>query len=682
MLSVAVSGHPSVLRLVMTRLAAALRPRERVPFREWLPRNIVLVDGPEAGRPWSARGAPYLLEIADCLSEDHPSPLVTVRKSAQTGVSILAMAWCLYIADCEPANTLFAAPSIDALRELNSGKLQPLIEAWHRRIRREVIIPQTSRSGTGSTTFEKAFAGGRLFLANANSQTDLASKTIRKGVKDELSKWEDIPGYGDPEKMFFSRFTAFRANREYKILEISTPEVDSGADDPDGVDTHCRIDRAFRKSDQRFWHVLCPACRQPFVHTFDCLVVDEKHPHRTVYQCPSEGCRHLITESERREIIQPEAGAQWIATAADNSRHPGFHIDAFISMMMSYEAIAENWLASKTEVARKQFWNETLGLPFRFRGDAPDHERLMERREYYPENIIPAPCLLLTAGADVQHDGIWVEIVGFAEDRQSWVISCRFLPGDTTDPDRGAWPLLAEVYDEAFADAFGGMRAIDAMAVDASDGGRAAQVYVWTRRRARAFAIKGADGWLHPAIGTPTKQDINLRGKKIRGGAELWPVGTWPLKAEFYANLRKVGRAAGQEQDPPGYCHFGVFLVESYFRMITSEYLADAIYKGRKRRVWKQAGPNHALDCRVYAMAMAEYLGITRMRGDAWARLKAQRGVPQQLAQPDLLAPAPLKEAAAESVKPTLIGSHPAQPAARNVEPPPSAGFRVSRWNH
>ncbi len=676
------AGHPSALHFVATRLAAGLRPRAPVPFAAWLPDNIVLVDGKDAGRPWTARGAPYLVEIADCLSDDHPSTLVTVRKSAQTGASILAMAWCLYIADREPANTLFAAPSLDALRDLNSGKLQPLIEAWHRRIRREVIVPQTSRSGTGSTTFEKVYPGGRLFLANANSPVDLASKTIKKGIKDELSKWQDIPGYGDPEKLFFSRFTAFRGIKEFKILEISTPEIDSG-DDAGDVEGHCRIDRSFRRSDQRFWHVRCPACGTPFVQTFECLDIDAKAPHRTVMQCPH--CPHRIDESERRQIIQPERGARWVATAEGEGRHPGFHIDAFISTMMSYEAIAENWLASTTETARKGFYNETLGLPFRYRGDAPDHQRLMERREDYPENRVPAPALLLVAGCDVQHDGIWCELVGFGDDRQSWCVTRRFLPGDTTDPDRGAFTALSLFYEETWPDAFGGRRRIDALAIDASDGGRASQVYMWTRKRDRAFAIKGVPGWLAPAIGTPTKVDISLRGKKISNGALLWPVGTWPLKAELYANLRKVGRAAGQEQDPPGYCHFGIWLDEPYFKQITSEYLATETFRGRTRRVWKEAGPNHLLDCRVYAMAMAEYLGLTRMPPAGWAKLRAERSVPLPLAQPDLLAPETVKAsvdnaesalALAAPVRRALIGVRDSVPSMAVW---PSGPFRVSR---
>ena len=275
------TAHPNPLALVARRLESVVRPKPLVPFARWLQENIVLVDGPQAGQPWSPHGAPYLPGIADCLDVEDASTLVTVRKSQQTGVSILALAWSLYIADRAPANTLYAAPNGDMLRELNSQKLQPLIDRWHQHIGREVILPMTSRSSIGSTTYEKKFPGGYLGLANANAVMDLSSKTVKFGVKDEVSKWEDIPTYGDPEKLFIGRFTAFRRIEEYKILELSTPEVDSGDEDAES-DAHCRIDRSFRRSDQRFWHVPCPGCGVFFAFAFERLRIDEAEPHRTV----------------------------------------------------------------------------------------------------------------------------------------------------------------------------------------------------------------------------------------------------------------------------------------------------------------------------------------------------------------------------------------------------------------
>jgi hypothetical protein len=56
-------------------------------------------------------------------------------------------------------------------------------------------------------------------------------------------------------------------------------------------------------------------------------------------------------------------------------------------------------------------------------------------------------------------------------------------------------------------------------------------------------------------------KDIDLDGRKL-GFAKLWPVGTWSLKGHWYEDLRREGKAAGREVDPPGYCHFGKFLDE------------------------------------------------------------------------------------------------------------------------
>ncbi len=324
------NAHLGEQHFIASRLADVVRPPVAVSFSRWLTENLVLIDGPQAGELWSAAGAPYLTEIADCLSDDHPASLVSIRKSQQSGASILALGWCLFVADREPANVLYAVPGLDALHDLNSGKLQPLIDAWHNRIKpRRVIVPQTSRSGIGSTTYEKIFTGGRLWLANANSIMDLSSKTAKKGVKDEVSKWETLENGADPETLFFGRFTAFRRTKDFKILEISTPEVDVG-DDSGNTEGHCRIDRSFRQSDMRFWNCICPECQRLFVHHFDRFRIDAEHPHRSFYPC---FCGHHIGDTER--VIAVRNG-RWIASVDEPGRHPGFHIDAFISLMMSY----------------------------------------------------------------------------------------------------------------------------------------------------------------------------------------------------------------------------------------------------------------------------------------------------------------------------------------------------------
>lgn len=628
--------HPGVL--VFEGLVERWRPPTPMPLSRWLTENIVLVDGDSAGRPWSAKGAPYLVEIADCLGDDHPCNVVTVRKSQQSGASILALGWCLYIADREPANTLFAAPSLDALRTLNAGKLQPLIDAWQRKTGRTVIRPQTSRSGDGSTTYEKAFPGGRLWLGNANAVMDLSSITVKKGVKDELSKWQDIPGYGDPENLFFGRFTAFRRRRNYKILEISTPEVDAGDPSDPG---HCRIDRSFRQSDQRFWHCRCPGCGEPFVHTFKQFQVDANRPHKSFYPCPH--CGVVIDDAARAPMIRD---GFWRPTFVGEGRHPGFHIDAFVSLMMSYEAIAEDWIKAETrgEIGRKDFSTLVLGLPYEYRGDAPDHVRLLERREEgLKRGHIPPGGLFLTAAADVQMRGIWLEVVAWAPNRESWTVEARYLDGSTESPHEGAFAELAEWLVKEWPDAFGRKRRLDGLGVDS--GYRSHVVYAWARKHQLInpnganviHVLKGMDGWGRPPLGTPSLVDIDLEGAKVTKGAKVWPVGTWPLKSTFYGDLAKAGRKAGASEDPSGYCHFGEWLDENYFRQLTAESLAQRTFRGRVRQEWRLSSAgrdNHFLDCRVYNMALIEHFGLSSFTPDEIAQWKRERGAPASDALP------------------------------------------------
>jgi hypothetical protein len=307
---------------------------------------------PASRRAVVGRGRAVSAGIAECLSDDHPCNLVTVRKCQQSGASILALGWCLYVADREPANMLYGVPGIDALKALNNTKFQPLTDAFHKHVKRTVILPQMSRSGAGSTTYEKKFAGGFLALGNANSVMDFSMITVRKGVKDEVSKWQDIPGYGDPEKLFFGRFTAHRRVKDYKIFEISTPEVDSGLDDLDAAEAGPLPHRSIVSQERSAILALpLPGMRRVLCASFRNLRIDAKRRTAPVYEC---GCGHLITEAER--VIAVRAG-EWesiLPEAQREGRHPGFHVDAFISLMMSYEAIAEDALSAKTETEKRR----------------------------------------------------------------------------------------------------------------------------------------------------------------------------------------------------------------------------------------------------------------------------------------------------------------------------------------
>ncbi|MGO9685120.1 MAG: terminase gpA endonuclease subunit, partial [Beijerinckiaceae bacterium] len=492
------------------------------------------------------------------------------------------------------------------------------------------IYPQTSRSSAGSTTYEKKFPGGALNLALASSPAQLRLKTIKKAYCDEIDEFEDDESQGNPLKLIAGRQMSFLASGTWKRAYISTPTVKGAS----------KIEEIFERGDQRRWHVSCPHCSARFVFEWNAPFDPSSHglkfrkefPHQAYYVAPC--CGVVIEAWQKLELYR---AGQWIATKSGPGRFPTYHFDALASPFVPWDAIAKEFVDAGDDPANlKAFWNLFLGLPYDMAGEAPDHDLLMQRREDYKEGIIPPGALLLTIFADVQMRGIYVEVVAWAPDQQSWTIFADYLEGATTEVDAGAFAELTKLHAREWPDAYGHKWRFDEFGIDS--GYRTGVVYEWTRRHPGTTATKGVDGWGKVPLGTATDQDVDYRGRKMRRGAKLRQIGTWPLKSKFYTYAALTPIVQGSALIyPPGYCHFGNFLDENYFKQITSEYLEDEIYRGRSRKVWKLRGSreNHLLDARIGGLALSNawFVGLT---ADDWARRAKQRGVPRDLQTPDL----------------------------------------------
>lgn len=620
----------SPVAAVMARaLADVIRPPVPVRPSEWAAKHLIVPDGPFAGRLWNPQRTPYAIEILDGLDRESGATEIVVRKAEQTGLTQVGLAWIGHVACNDPGKMLVVFPGIDALKDFNSEKLQPTIDGTPPL--RARIARQTSRSAEGSSIFTKKFPGGAILLGNANSAPDLSSKTVRDLFADEIDKWPDsVQDEGDPMTLAEGRQTSFLKARTSRRLKLSTPSIAG----------HSRIEAEFERSDKRFWTMPCPGCGADFVFRWsrETFRFERTAPYKAHYV--TECCGTVIEEAERPAVV---ASGRWVATDPGPGKPRGYHVDQMISPFVPMDEIARRWWAAQgAEKKLQAFYNLTLGLPFELRGDAPDWERLLERREDYPSGRIPAAGLVVTAFADVQRNGLYVEIVAWGPGLRSWVVDAHFIAGDTTSATEGAFAELARLRERSFAVEGGGRRGIDIMGVDAGDGERCHVVYAFCRAREHTFATKGVGSWTAPAIGAPSDVDVTYGGRRIKDGCKLWPIGTWALKAQVYADLRKLGRAAGQEMDPPGYARFGRFLEPEYFRQLTSESLIDEKNKktGVMRRIWRENGPNHYLDCRVGNLALAHHLRLDRMDESQWSDLAVQRGV-ASAALADLFAPVP-----------------------------------------
>lgn len=631
--------EPSAQTIIARALADLFEPGEDVTPAQWAAKNLVVPDGPRAGELFNIELTPYLVEPLDFFADACPDNKAVVRKSKQTGFTTLAIAACGYTADIEPCDLFLIEPTSENLTDFLGEKLQRAIEGSPTLKRK--IQAQTSRSNKGSTTYSKRYAGGSLLMGIATSTADLRGKTRKKVIKDEASEYpDDLGGQGSPHDMISGAYESFLANGDWKELSISTPVV-KGA---------CYIDAEFEAGDQRYWHVRCPHCTEEFYFTPhpDRFCYNKTYPYEAHYITPC--CGTIIQSWQRNDLVKE---GRWIPTASAPGKHRSYHFDALSSPFVPWDVIAKRIIDAGEDPSKlKTLNNLTFGLAYDMRGEAPDHEALMGRRVEAKLGHIPAGFLLLTIAADVQKRGIYVEVLAHTPDQQSWPIYIDYLDGPTVDVDDGAFVGLSELWRREWPDAYSNRWRFDEFVIDANYHTDA--VYEWTRRHPGTKAIKGADGWRRVPLGVATDQDVDYKGKKVKGGAKLRLVGTWDLKSKFYEYLaRQPLIASTSVMYPPGFCHFANFLDEGYFRQLTAEYLDDEIHRGRPRKIWKQQGgnaPNHYLDCRVYNMAAADAY-FAAFTADDWAERARERGIPADLRTPDLFAPKPFQAAKARPVE-------------------------------
>jgi phage terminase large subunit GpA-like protein len=116
-----------------------------------------------------------------------------------------------------------------------------------------------------------------------------------------------------------------------------------------------------------------------------------------------------------------------------------------------------------------------------------------------------------------------------------------------------------------------------------------------------------------PIIGRPSLQEVNHKGKIFKKGVKLWPVGTDVIQGVIYSRLNISQRGAG-------FIHFPIGLDSEFYEQLTAEKLVTRFHKGFPHREWvKTRDRNEALDCAVYAYAVATALGLARMD---WRKLE------------------------------------------------------------
>jgi phage terminase large subunit GpA-like protein len=612
-LDLAFDGAEDILRA----WRRGMRPDPDLTVSEWADKHRKLSSraSAEPGQYRTAR-TPYLRAIMDALSPNNPAQRISFMKAAQVGATEAGNNWIGFVIHHAPGPMLAVLPTVEMAKRTSRGRIDPLIEDSP--ALKERVQPARSRDA-GNSMLSKEFPGGILVLTGANSATGLRSMPARYVFLDEVDAYPaSADEEGDPVTLAEARTTTFAHRR--KVFMVSTPTIRGLS----------RIEREFEASDQRRYFVPCPQCGHMQWLQFERLRWDKGRPETAAYAC--EGCERPIAEHHKTDML---ALGEWRATATSADPNAiGFHLSALYSPIgwKSWEQIARDWLAAQgSDEMLRAARNTLLGETWVESGDAPEWQRLADRREDFAAQI-PMGGLFLTAGADVQKDRIEVDVWAWGRGLESWLVDHIVIPGGPGDPT--CWQALTELLGQTWVHEQGAVMPIAKLAIDT--GYETSAVYAWARAQgiAQVAPVKGLEGFNRATpVSGPTFVDATVNGRKLKRGARLWTVATATFKAETYRYLR-LERPSDEDRalgvpNPAGMVHLPDWADSEWLKQLVAEQLVTIRdRRGYARQEWqKMRERNEALDTRVYARTAAWILGADRFDERMWRQLEKQAGV-------------------------------------------------------
>jgi phage terminase large subunit GpA-like protein len=644
-------------------LARGLRPPPQMNVSDWAPRYRRFPDDDAFPGPWRNETAPELVEIMDALASHDPCEEVALIKCAQSGGSASAENWIGYISDLRPGPVLFVQATLNAAWSWAAEKFWPMVEATPRLNpdRGGTIKGLGLPDGDGSTKHKVKFArsNGYVLLAGANSAAGLRQRTVRYAIEDDLDQFpDDLDGQGSPEEMVSQRLKVWRRQGLSKRLKISTPTIKGAS----------KIEAAHLASDRRRFYLKCPHCSDRFVPEWGDVQWPDGRPEdaQLVPPCCGAAIEHwqkaamkladgwlseVIGDDKPPRSLTEDEFQGWRAKMPA-SRRRGFHLTGIISSFQTWSDMATSFIAAQGDVNKLKTWtNLVLGWVFELKGENPDDEKLRQLREQdWGVGQMPAGPIVTTMGVDVQGDGLFLEVVGWAPLKETWQVDARFITGPTDVPMQGAWADLDAYAQRGVTFPGGKVLPIDMIAVDAGYHTDAAQAFC--SRRPNRLAVFGRAGWSRPILGRGEAIAFGKTGKRAgqasrRVDDRAFIVGVDGAKSTWYGFLRatlKYAAALVEEgtgtAKPVGLCHFSRDTRDDWFEMATAETVVAKIVNGYPKRVWQPmpGRENHFLDCRIYNMAAAEKLLLDTLADADWHRLQAERCAPKDPDQGDLLA--------------------------------------------
>ncbi len=588
----------------------AIRPARDMTVSQFAEEYIYNPSNTSDAGKFSLDRAPYQKEIMDALTPNNGINKVVFMAGAQIGKTFIANVWQGFIFYNNPQNFICYQPTIALAEQYTQLKVDPIIDSSP--VLKEIF---SNKKNNGIST--KKYKGCTARYLGANSGNSFRMISAPYIFADEIDSYPfDVDQEGDPLSLIDSRMSTF--GRKSKLFLTSTPTIQEFS----------AIEKSFLESDQRFFHIPCPHCKAKQVLKFPNLKFqitnrgkdnEKVDPVSIYYEC--EVCGGAITEDKKTWML---INGEWIPNNPNAPKEiRGYHINSLYSPLgwYSWEKMANEFLACRDDPFKlKAFKNTKLGETYYEKAEQPSATKIKNRAEDYKLYELDNKAVVLFAGIDTQPNRLAVIVIAIGEDGETWVVNYDEVNG--SPEDQTTWDALENIIRRPYKNSLGSELYIKAAAID-TGGLNTSAVYSFVRRNQdKYFAIKGASTDIGTYMREGSKVDKDLQNSKVNNPLYLWLVNTHLLKKYIYINLNN--QLANDKTEGARVIHFSKELPDRFFEMLVSEKLIKKQVKGAIVEEFvkpKSSTRNEALDCMVYAYALAHHFQLTRLYGDTYKRL-------------------------------------------------------------
>lgn len=640
-------AQPSEIR---RQVAQILRPKARIPVAEAGAKYVRIGMGGNSSKPWSADVTPYMIEPMNCLGSRlyHTVSFVGPARTGKT--QGLLDCWLGYIVKCDPGDTMIIHTSQDAARDYSRRRVDRLFR--HSPDLRGCLATY----GHADNTFDKTMTDGTILSIGWPTIRQLSSRDIKNiAITDYDRGPEDIDGEGDKYTLAQKRTETF-LSAGMTLVESSpghdwsnpkwTPQTPHELPPSPGIVT------IYNRGDRRRYCWQCLECAEWFIPSFELLTWRTTADPARSAETVALGCPHCGSVFEPKTKREFNLKGLWLKEGQSidasgeisgdgrKSRIASFHMTGVMAAFQTWESLVYKFLVADQEYERsgdEMALRGTVlldqGVPYKAkkRRVARSASELTERAEVWQKLTVPDGVRFLLALIDIQKNRFVVQVMGYAQGRERWLIDRYNIAksnrdGQSVDPGAYAedWDLLIPLITKRYELADGSGRFMQIHAVGCDSGGAdgvTTKAYDFWRKLQRDPALKAhrlnKRFWLIKGDGRKESDRVKLthpdtsgradRGASV-GDVPVLRINTNMLKTDLDHDLRRTVSGAG-------YYHFPDWIGDWWYDELTRE-------EPDEKGLWSAKSKNEAWDLSVYGDALFIHVGAGAMNWltpKAWA---------------------------------------------------------------